>query len=110
MKRSYVMIEGQLREKVGDNHAIINGENWYCISGTWAPAGSSPSSAPMIMPDIAPYRSVIDGSEITSRSRHREHLRAHGCIEIGNEKPRPPQTEWTATKGLRQELIGRLNN
>lgn len=38
-----------------------------------------------VMPDIKPYQSMIDGREITSRSRHREHLRANGCIEIGNE-------------------------
>ena len=38
-----------------------------------------------IMPDIKPYQSMIDGREITSRSRHREHLRANGCIEVGNE-------------------------
>lgn len=44
---------------------------------------------PMIMGDIRPYKSVIDGSEITSRSRHREHLQQHGCIEVGNEKPKP---------------------
>ena len=41
--------------------------------------------APMIMPDIKPYRSMIDGSEISSRSQHRAHLRQHGCQEIGNE-------------------------
>jgi len=38
-----------------------------------------------VMPDIKPYQSMIDGREITSRSRHREHLKAHGCIEVGNE-------------------------
>ena len=42
--------------------------------------------APMVIPDIAPYQSMIDGRMITSRSQHREHLRAHGCIEIGNER------------------------
>ena len=42
--------------------------------------------APYVAPDIAPYRSMIDGSVIESRSRHREHLKAHGCIEVGNEK------------------------
>ena len=50
----------------------------------------------MIMPDIAPYRSMIDGTEISSRSRHREHLRSHGCVEVGTEtkhlKQRPVQT------------------
>lgn len=43
------------------------------------------NSAPLVMPDIQPYRSQIDGSMITSRSQHRSHLRQHGCIEIGNE-------------------------
>lgn len=42
--------------------------------------------APLVMPDIQPYQSMIDGTMITSRSQHREHLKAHGCIEIGNEK------------------------
>lgn len=43
------------------------------------------SDAPMIMPDIQPYQSQIDGTMITSRSQHRSHLRQHGCFEIGNE-------------------------
>ena len=38
-----------------------------------------------VMPDIKPYKSMIDGSEISSRSKHRDHLRANGCIEVGNE-------------------------
>jgi hypothetical protein len=42
--------------------------------------------APYVAGDITPYRSMIDGTVIESRSRHREHLRAHGCIEVGNEK------------------------
>jgi hypothetical protein len=48
-----------------------------------------PRSAPRvheIMPDIKGYRSMIDGSWISSRSKHRAHLREHNCIEIGNEK------------------------
>ena len=42
--------------------------------------------SPLVMPDIQPYRSTIDGSIIGSRSKHRAHLRDHGCIEVGNEK------------------------
>ena len=64
MRRSYVQIDGVLYEK-----------------GT-EPRGSL---APMVMPDIKPYKSMIDGSEIRSRSHHRAHLRQHGCIEVGNE-------------------------
>lgn len=59
--------------------------------------------APMVMGDIAPYRSMIDGREITSRSRHREHLREHGCIEVGNEKMPPRRPE--PPKGLKDEVI-----
>lgn len=39
------------------------------------------------MPDIQPYRSMITGEMITGRAQHREHLRQHGCQEVGNEKP-----------------------
>ena len=39
----------------------------------------------MVMPDIQPYRSMIDGSLITSRSVHRSHLKQHGCVEVGND-------------------------
>lgn len=58
---------------------------------------------PMVMADIKPYRSIIDGSEITSRSRHREHLRQHGCIEVGNEQPKPPRRE--GVPGLKEDVI-----
>ena len=62
--------------------------------------------APDIMRDIAPYQSMIDGSMITSRSRHREHLRAHGCEEVGNDsslfhEPKPLKSP----PGLKEELI-----
>ena len=38
-----------------------------------------------IMPDIQPYKSMADGSIITSRSKHREHLHRHNMIEVGND-------------------------
>lgn len=39
-----------------------------------------------IMPDMKPYKSMITGEMIEGRASHREHLRRHGCIEVGNEK------------------------
>lgn len=63
--------------------------------------------APMVMADIQPYQSVIDGSEITSRSRHREHLRQHGCVEVGNERPKPRPRE--VAPGLKQAVIDAYN-
>ena len=73
---------------------------------TWVREDSSEdkASTPMIMLDIQPYTSMVDGSTITSRSKHREHLRQHNCIEIGNEKmqntPPPPSNN-------RRELLHR---
>lgn len=61
--------------------------------------------APLVMPDIDPYISMIDGRVINSRSSHREHLKDNNCIEIGNEtkylKPKP----ITEPPGLKDEVI-----
>ena len=43
-------------------------------------------TAPMVIPDIAGYKSMATGEWISSRSQHRDHLKRHGLIEIGNEK------------------------
>ena len=63
-----------------------------------------------VMPDIQPYRSMIDGSVISSRSRHREHLRAHGCVEVGNDSSlyRPPKP-LESPPGLKEKIIRAVN-
>lgn len=48
-------------------------------------ACESDSVAPTVIGDIKPYRSMATGEWITSRSQHREHLKATGCIEVGND-------------------------
>ena len=40
-----------------------------------------------IIPDVKPYKSMVTGEVIGGRRQHRDHLRAHGCEEVGNEKP-----------------------
>jgi hypothetical protein len=49
--------------------------------------------APAVIADIQPYRSMATGEFIEGRRQHRDHLKRHGLIEIGNEKvdnqPRP---------------------
>lgn len=86
MRKTYIYVNGELVEKGSKEHYE--------------------SLAPMVMPDIAPYKSMIDGSMITSRSIHRDHLRQHGCIEVGNEKMQtklpPPQD--TRREVMRQQL------
>lgn len=59
-----------------------------------------------VMPDIQPYVSMADGRVISSRSAHREHLKFHGCVEIGNDsslqrKPQPLKSP----PGLKEALI-----
>jgi hypothetical protein len=39
-----------------------------------------------IMRDIEPYQNMKDFGWITSRSQHREFLRRHNFVEIGNEQ------------------------
>ncbi|MDD4971846.1 MAG: hypothetical protein PHT07_20670 [Paludibacter sp.] len=48
-------------------------------------ANQQKSDSHMIIADIQPYQSQITGEMIMSRSKHREHLRKHGMIEVGNE-------------------------
>ena len=43
--------------------------------------------APMVMSDIEGYISQVDGTWIKSRSHHREHLKQHRMIELGNDVP-----------------------
>jgi len=58
-----------------------------------------------IIPDLQPYKNVIDGKVIAGRRQHREFLQAHGVVEVGNEKPRArPDTSNRVDVGLVQEL------
>jgi hypothetical protein len=66
MRKRYVQIDGELHE----------------VSDGYTPE----PICPLVQPDIQPYQSMVDGSWITSRSQHREHVRSHGLIEYGNEK------------------------
>ena len=70
-------------------------------------------SAPDVIADNTCYKSMQTGQMITSRTQHKNHLRQHGLIEVGNEKIAPPK-EFTHTKqekvGLRQEIAARLDS
>lgn len=68
-------------------------------------------SAPQVMPDNTCYRSMQTGEMITSRTQHKNHLKQHGLIEVGNEKME--QKPFTRTRKekqeLRQEIAARLD-
>lgn len=48
------------------------------------------SRAFFVIPDINEYRVVGPeaGKVITSRSKHREYLRRHNLVEVGDQKPK----------------------
>lgn len=62
------------------------GELVYLAAEYAPPKRSENVSAPMIIRDIGEYQSPLDGTMITSRSAHREHVRRHDVVEVGNEK------------------------
>lgn len=61
---------------------------------------------PMVVRDIEPYQNMVDGRMITSRAEHRELLKRHNLVEVGNEDPtkhiKPPPP-----KNNRRELLHR---
>ena len=77
---------------------------------------SAERAGPDILPDIAPYQSMLTGEMITSRSRHREHLKEHGAIELGNDssltKPRTgiPDVAPQQRKELIRAQINEMTN
>lgn len=68
-------------------------------------------NAPYVMGDIQPYQSMQTGEMITSRSVHRQHLRQHGLIEIGNEvkAATTPQKPKDDREGRRRAIAEALN-
>jgi hypothetical protein len=61
---------------------------------------------PQVVTDIEPYRSMVTGEMVQGRRQHRDHLRAHGLVEVGNERGAPPpstDTSWVKP-ALREEF------
>lgn len=93
MRKTYIQVDGVLYEK-----------------------GTEPvqeRAAPDIMPDIKPYQSTITGEIITSRSKHRQHLKDHNMMEIGNDssltKPhRIPDTNPEQRKELLRYQVNQI--
>ena len=65
--------------------------------------------APRVMSDIGGYISQVDGSWIDSRSKHRDHLKRHNMIELGNDVPMQQKEVVMSKKdeAQRKETIAR---
>lgn len=80
-----------------------HGELVY-LRDDYEPPKESDLGRPMVIRDIEPYRNMINGQMISSRSEHRELLRRHNCVEVGNERM---QTKVVAPESNRREKISR---
>lgn len=85
------------------------------INGKLYERGQEPlPDNPMIIGDIEPYRSQVTGEWITSRSQHREHLRLHGCVEVGDQmhhlKVQRPDFESPQRKELIRAQIDAMSH
>lgn len=64
----------------------------------------SPSAKVYVMPDISGYQSQVTGEWISSRSSHREHLKAHRLIELGNDAPTKTQAPRVDRESIRRDI------
>lgn len=80
-----------------ETHELVPADRYY------RPQDSA--NAPMVMADISPYQSQVDGSMIQGRRQHREHLRQHNLIEVGNETKHLKPYGTYKPSGVKEDLI-----
>ena len=83
-RKTYVTVRGHMYSV--PKYKTYRGADGYNYlrpeyGGSWDGLGS-PST--YVMPDKQAYLSPLDGSYVTSRSTHREHMAKHGVIEAGD--------------------------
>lgn len=60
----------------------------------------------MVIGDIQPYRSMVDGTMVMGRAEHREHLKKHNVIEVGDQQHTlKPYGQYRSPPGLKQAVI-----
>lgn len=101
-RRTYVSIRGHSRSvpkfktfRGSDGYRYILPE----FGGTELGGGQA---APYYMPDKSPYLSPLDGSYVTSRSQHREHMKRHNVIEAGDQ----PVSRVQANRDAHRPITG----
>lgn len=111
------------KRRPGDNEAfdkgydqIFGGKKPVRGSFVWCPVTKTMVSkdeyyenmsvnAPMVMGDIQPYKSMVTGEMINSRSVHRAHLKEHRLVEVGNEtKYISQQKKQAPPPGLKETI------
>lgn len=82
-RRTYVSVVGHVRSVPKFKTYLGADSRNHILPEYGGEPYDGPSSA-YLMPDKAPYLSPLDGSYITSRSTHQEHMRRHNVIEAGD--------------------------
>ncbi len=59
---------------------VVTAEDYYARNPNTA------EKTHMVIGPLQDYKSMHDGTMITDRSQHREHLKRHGLVEFGNDK------------------------
>lgn len=95
--------------KNGKVYAEYEGDTLVYLAPEYsAPNRSDTIKAPYFIKDIGEYRSPIDGSVITTRSAHRDHMRAHDVYELGNDRtlaaPAPPSADRELGELIKRHL------
>ena len=87
--------------------------SWVYIDGVAYEKGVDPLPDRLqIMPEIEPYQSMVTGEWIKSRAQHREHLKRHGMVEIGNDSSLTAKYKGipdTAPQQRKELLIAQVN-
>ena len=76
---------------------------WDSVKETWVlpqdlPPRQRKGGGLQVIRDIEPYKSMETGEIIGGRKQHRDHLRAHGLIEVGNERITPKERKFEPVK------------
>lgn len=61
-----------------------------------------------VVQDIDPYRSIVTGEVIAGRRQHREHLKEHRLIEVGNERAKPAKQDTSWVRPALKETYNQL--
>lgn len=83
---------------------------WLPGEGLVEVTATERTAAPEIIPDVQePFRSVVDGSMITSRRDLREHNRRNNVDVLGNDKPPPRRPREVSQERIARTLWRELH-
>jgi hypothetical protein len=95
--------------------ALVPAAEFYARRGASVRHARSDLPTPMLMSDVPEHINMATGEMVTSRSQHREILRRHGLVEVGNEplsRPMHKPAELTAKDRdeLRRDIADAIEN